>query len=54
VNGGCHLDRDTEAAIERAGFSIERRERFPYTPFPFPPRVSHILGSARRGGDDRV
>lgn len=30
--GGCHPNRDTGAAIERAGFSFERIERF--DPFP--------------------
>ncbi len=29
---GCHPNRDTAAAIERAGFSFERTERF--NPFP--------------------
>jgi len=48
VAGGCHLNRDTTAAIESTGFRIEHTERFPYTPFPFPPRVTHLLGVARR------
>jgi len=46
--GGCHLDRDTPSAIERAGFQIETCERFAFTALPFPPRVSHVLGVARR------
>jgi ubiquinone/menaquinone biosynthesis C-methylase UbiE len=46
--GGCHLSRETGNAIERAGFVLESCERFPFTPFPFPPRISHILGVARR------
>jgi ubiquinone/menaquinone biosynthesis C-methylase UbiE len=29
---GCHLNRDTEAAIERAGFRIEEVERFTMPP----------------------
>jgi ubiquinone/menaquinone biosynthesis C-methylase UbiE len=32
VNAGCHLGRDTAAAIERAGFTIEQAEYF--DPFP--------------------
>jgi ubiquinone/menaquinone biosynthesis C-methylase UbiE len=48
VAGGCHCARDTEAAIERAGFSVEscHREAFPAVPVlpPFP----HIVGVARR------
>jgi ubiquinone/menaquinone biosynthesis C-methylase UbiE len=46
VAGGCHMTRDTRAAIDDAGFIVQRSRRF-----PFPPgRVSlpHILGSARR------
>jgi ubiquinone/menaquinone biosynthesis C-methylase UbiE len=51
ISGGCHLDRDTTSAIERAGFEIERYERFPFTPFPLSPDIAHILGVARRPGD---
>ena len=32
LNPGCHPGRDTAAAIERAGFTIERAEVF--DPFP--------------------
>jgi ubiquinone/menaquinone biosynthesis C-methylase UbiE len=48
--GGCHLGRDTGAAIERAGFSIRWLDRFMFpehrTPVSF-----HIIGQAvtRRG-----
>jgi SAM-dependent methyltransferase len=48
VGGGCHLARDTGAAIEAAGFTIERSQRFAFTPgAPIPP-IPHILGVARR------
>jgi hypothetical protein len=48
VGGGCHVARDTGAAIERAGFRLERSERFSFTPgAPIPP-LPHILGAARR------
>ncbi len=46
--GGCHLGRDTTAAIERAGFQVETRERFSYSLAPLLPAVPHILGVARR------
>jgi ubiquinone/menaquinone biosynthesis C-methylase UbiE len=46
--GGCHLARDTTAAIEQAGFQIETCERFPFSPAPFLPPDPHILGVARR------
>lgn len=46
--GGCHLARDTTAAIERAGFQIETCERFSYSPAPLLPADPHILGVARR------
>ena len=45
--GGCHLSRDTAGAIELAGFVVERRERFPFSPGGFP-KIPHILGIARR------
>jgi SAM-dependent methyltransferase len=48
--GGCHPDRDTGAAIEGAGFVIERCERFIFSPMPFSP-MAHILGVARRPAD---
>jgi ubiquinone/menaquinone biosynthesis C-methylase UbiE len=42
--GNCHTTRDTQGAIERAGFQIERCERLtaPDVEFPHP----HILGRA--------
>lgn len=46
--GGCHLTRDTGAAIEAAGFVIERCERFQFTAGPPLPPIPHILGIARR------
>lgn len=45
--GGCHPVRDTNAAIERAGFLIESCERFTFSPVPLFP-MPHILGVARR------
>jgi ubiquinone/menaquinone biosynthesis C-methylase UbiE len=44
--GGCHLTRDTRAAIERAGFTVQRSRRFPFPPGKL--GIPHILGSARR------
>lgn len=46
--GGCHLARDTSAAIEHAGFVIQASERFSYSPAPLLPADPHILGAARR------
>jgi ubiquinone/menaquinone biosynthesis C-methylase UbiE len=46
IAGGCHMTRDTRAAIERAGFIVQRSRRFPFPPGNF--GLSHILGSARR------
>jgi SAM-dependent methyltransferase len=48
VGGGCHLSRDTGAAIERAGFALESIERFSFTPGAPVPPLPHILGVARR------
>jgi ubiquinone/menaquinone biosynthesis C-methylase UbiE len=47
IGGGCHPARDTLAAIRAAGFTIERCERFDFSPSPLVPRIPHILGSAR-------
>jgi SAM-dependent methyltransferase len=46
--GGCHPARDTGAAIEPAGFTIERCERFGFRASALEPSVPHILGTARR------
>jgi ubiquinone/menaquinone biosynthesis C-methylase UbiE len=48
VAGGCHPTRDTLAAIETAGFRVERSRRFPYSPSRLIPSIPHILGAARR------
>ena len=48
VAGGCHLSRDTEAAIEQAGFEIQASRRFGFSPGPPIPAIPHILGVARR------
>jgi hypothetical protein len=46
--GGCHPARDTSPAIEAAGFTMERCERFGFSPAPIMPAFPHILGVARR------
>lgn len=46
--GGCHTSRETLAAIERAGFTIERVRRFRFLPTPLAlPVAPHIVGVAR-------
>ena len=48
IAGGCHPNRDTGAAIEAAGFEVERCERFGFSPgFPMP-KIAHILGVGRK------
>jgi SAM-dependent methyltransferase len=46
--GGCHLARDTVAAIERAGFEIRSCRRFGFSPSALAPAVAHVIGTARR------
>ena len=49
LGGGCHVGRDTAAAIERAGFAIDHLDRFRFPDAPFAlPSSPHILGRARR------
>jgi SAM-dependent methyltransferase len=49
VGGGCHITRDTEAAISAAGFEIERSEHFLFQPSALLRLAApHILGVARR------
>lgn len=46
--GGCHTSRDTGAAIEAAGFTVERMRRVTVKPCPLAVPVSpHLLGVAR-------
>jgi ubiquinone/menaquinone biosynthesis C-methylase UbiE len=46
--GGCHLSRDTAAAIQRAGFTITRLEEFLF-PAARTPVSFHIAGDAMNG-----
>jgi ubiquinone/menaquinone biosynthesis C-methylase UbiE len=47
LSGGCHIARDTGAAIAAAGFEVKRSRRFPFKAGG-PIAVPHILGVARR------
>jgi len=44
--GGCHLNRDTLAAITAAGFSVQDNERFGFAVQRLNPSLAHILGHA--------
>ncbi|MHB8463689.1 MAG: class I SAM-dependent methyltransferase [Acidimicrobiales bacterium] len=47
--GGCHCNRDTVAAIERAGFRIETQRQFLFEPFLFArPVAPVVIGVARK------
>jgi ubiquinone/menaquinone biosynthesis C-methylase UbiE len=48
VFGGCRADRDTGAAIEAAGFRLERHRRFLRRTVMDAPAAPRILGVARR------
>lgn len=48
ISGGCHLARDTQAALEDGGFRIERVERFAFRVSALDPPKTHILGTACR------
>jgi ubiquinone/menaquinone biosynthesis C-methylase UbiE len=50
LSGGCHASRDTLAAVEGAGFRIERLERFRFPDATPPmPTAPQVLGTAVRG-----
>ncbi|MFD5319269.1 class I SAM-dependent methyltransferase [Streptomyces sp. NPDC127098] len=46
--GGCHPNRDTEAAIRAAGFTVDRVDRLTFAFSPLSPRLSHVIGAATR------
>lgn len=47
--GGCHTSRDTVAAIEEAGFHLEKVRRFRFPPSRlFIPSAPNVLGVARK------
>ncbi|MGY1706195.1 class I SAM-dependent methyltransferase [Geodermatophilus sp. SYSU D00697] len=49
IGGGCHAGRDTLAAIEAAGFTVERVERFRFPDSRVPmPTAPQVLGTAVR------
>ncbi len=47
LSGGCHLGRDSLAAIRAAGFVIERCERFAFRLSALDPPKAHVVGIAR-------
>jgi SAM-dependent methyltransferase len=46
LSGGCHLGRDTPAALEAAGFDVDLRETFGFRVGPLDPPKTHIRGVA--------
>jgi ubiquinone/menaquinone biosynthesis C-methylase UbiE len=50
--GGCHLARETAAAITAAGFVIDEIDRFEFPPDQPSPASPHILGRATRPAID--
>jgi len=45
---GCHPNRDTVAAVRRAGFDVQRVERFAFSPQRGVPATAHVLVRALR------
>ncbi|MGO4491530.1 class I SAM-dependent methyltransferase [Arthrobacter sp. 2YAF22_2] len=48
--GGCHPNRDTPAAVVRAGLTIRSLDRFGFSPLPGNPPLAHVLGVAVKAG----
>jgi ubiquinone/menaquinone biosynthesis C-methylase UbiE len=49
VAGGCHPNRDTVAAVEEAGFTVERLRRLTFRPcLVVAPVAPHVIAVARR------
>ena len=47
--GGCHPARDTRAAIERAGFTVEACRRIEFSAGAVEPSIPYLVGRARSG-----
>ncbi len=45
IGAGCHPNRDTTAAIERAGFRIEELDRYAFGPYPVRPFVRGVAAN---------
>jgi ubiquinone/menaquinone biosynthesis C-methylase UbiE len=50
IAGGCHLARDTGAAIRAAGFAVQREQRLSVKTSALEPAIPHLLGVARLPG----
>jgi len=48
IAGGCHPARDTQAAIQSAGFEIQSTERLMFAATRFEPTIPYIIGAAVR------
>ena len=46
--GGCHIGRDTPAAIGDAGFAVASLRGFTFRPVPWAPAASFVIGEAYR------
>ncbi|MFL6113260.1 MAG: class I SAM-dependent methyltransferase [Catenulispora sp.] len=46
--GGCHPNRDTVRAVERAGFVVDAVDRFPFRHSPYLPGLAHVIGRAHK------
>ncbi len=52
VSGGCHMGRDTAAAMRSGGFDVQRLRRFRWPPGRLAlPTSQHIIGTARNPSD---
>ena len=45
IGAGCHPNRDTVAAIERAGFRVEELKRYAFGPYPVRPFVRGVAAN---------
>jgi len=46
--GGCHPNRDTVRAVERAGFVVDVADRFIFRYSPYMPGLAHVIARAHK------